>query len=253
MKIPIKDKIGVEGMRKAGKISARVLRDMAQRVEPGLSTLELDEYAKERIAYYGGKSAFWHYCGFPCQTCISVNDVVIHGMASPTKRLALGDIVSLDVGVCYEGYIGDNATTVAVGGCSPEAQHLMSVTETALRQGISQAKAGNRIADISRAVQQWVEQNGCSVVRDFVGHGVGRKLHEEPQVPNYENGCYGKSPVLKPGMTIAIEPMVNLGGFAVKILKDGWTTVTKDGSLSAHFENTVLITEGEPEILTCPD
>lgn len=238
-------------MRAAGKISAQVLRDMAHKVQPGMTTLELDDYARERIAFYGGKSAFLGYGGFPRQTCISVNDVVIHGIASATQRLLLGDIVSLDVGVYYEGYVGDNALTVPVGGCSADAQELMSVTETALYKGIQAARAGNHISDISRAVQNWVESHHCSVVKEFVGHGVGRKLHEEPQVPNYVEG--GRSPKLEPGMTIAIEPMVNFGEDAVKVLKDGWTTVTKDGSLSAHFEHTVLITNAEPVILTCPD
>lgn len=251
MRIPIKDEEAIKRMREAGKVSARVLRDVAQKVQPGVTTLELDEYAGERMAYYGGKSAFLGYHGFPCQICISLNEVVIHGMASAHRRLALGDIVSLDVGVAYEGYIGDNALTVPAGGCSAEAQELMNVTEAALYKGIRQARAGNRVSDISRAVQEWVESHRCSVVEEFVGHGVGRKLHEEPQVPNFLDGRY--SPRLEPGMTIAIEPMVNFGRPAVKILKDGWTTVTRDGSLSAHFEHTVLITNNEPEILTCPD
>jgi len=238
-------------MRAAGKVSARVLRDVAKMVQPGVTTLEIDQYAKERMDYYGGKSAFYNYHGFPGQICISVNDVIIHGIGSAFQRLVLGDIVSLDVGVSYEGYIGDNAMTVPVGGCSMDAQELLNVTETALKKGIQQAKKGNRISDISFAVQKWVESHGCSVVKEFVGHGVGKHLHEEPQVPNFVDGS--KSPLLVPGMTIAIEPMVNAGDDALKILRDGWTTVTKDGSLSAHFEHTVLITDGEPEILTCPD
>ena len=238
-------------MRAAGKVSARVLRDVAKMVQPGVTTLEIDQNAKERMDYYGGKSAFYNYHGFPGQICISVNDVIIHGIGSAFQRLVLGDIVSLDVGVSYEGYIGDNAMTVPVGGCSMDAQELLNVTETALKKGIQQAKKGNRISDISFAVQKWVESHGCSVVKEFVGHGVGKHLHEEPQVPNFVDGS--KSPLLVPGMTIAIEPMVNAGGEALRILRDGWTTVTKDGSLSAHFEHTVLITDGEPEILTCPD
>lgn len=238
-------------MRAAGKVSARVLRDVAKMVQPGVTTLELDQYAKERMDYYGGKSAFYNYHGFPGQICISVNDVIIHGIGSSIQRLVLGDIVSLDVGVSFEGYIGDNAMTVPAGGCSMDAQELLNVTETALKKGIQQAKKGNRISDISFAVQKWVESHGCSVVKEFVGHGVGKHLHEEPQVPNFVDGS--KSPLLVPGMTIAIEPMVNAGGEALRILRDGWTTVTKDGSLSAHFEHTVLITDGEPEILTCPD
>ncbi|MBR5737549.1 MAG: type I methionyl aminopeptidase [Verrucomicrobia bacterium] len=251
MRIPIKDEKGIQGMRAAGKVSARVLRDVAQMVQPGVTTLEIDQYAKERMDYYGGKSAFYNYHGFPGQICISVNDVIIHGIGSAFQRLVLGDIVSLDVGVLFEGYIGDNAMTVPAGGCSMDAQELLNVTETALKKGIQQAKKGNRISDISFAVQKWVESHGCSVVKEFVGHGVGKHLHEEPQVPNFVDGS--KSPLLVPGMTIAIEPMVNAGDDALKILRDGWTTVTKDGSLSAHFEHTVLITDGEPEILTCPD
>ena len=251
MRIPIKDEKGIQGMRAAGKVSARVLRDVAKMVQPGVTTLEIDQYAKERMDYYGGKSAFYNYHGFPGQICISVNDVIIHGIGSAFQRLVLGDIVSLDVGVLFEGYIGDNAMTVPAGGCSMDAQELLNVTETALKKGIQQAKKGNRISDISFAVQKWVESHGCSVVKEFVGHGVGKRLHEEPQVPNFVDGS--KSPLLVPGMTIAIEPMVNAGDDALKILRDGWTTVTKDGSLSAHFEHTVLITDGEPEILTCPD
>ena len=175
----------------------------------------------------------------------------MHGLGTE-RRVEFGDIVSLDVGVTYRGYIGDNAATVPVGGCNPAAQRLLDVTEQALYEGISQAVAGNRVADISRAVQEFVERNGFSVVREFVGHGVGRTMHEDPQVPNFVE--HGKtSPKLRPGMTIAIEPMVNLGRAEVRVLKDGWTVVTEDGLLSAHFEHTVLITEGQAEILTCRD
>lgn len=196
------------------------------------------------------KSAFLGYRKYPCYICISVNEQVVHGLAGP-RRLQFGDIVSLDVGVLYQGFIGDTARTVAVGGCDVAAQRLMDVTEQALQLGISQATAGNRVVDISRAVQEFVESNGCSVVREFVGHGVGRSVHEEPQVPNFvENNK--TSPKLRPGMTIAIEPMVNAGKPEVLVLNDGWTVVTKDGSMSAHFEHTVLITEGEAEILTWP-
>ena len=209
MRIPIKDEKGIQGMRAAGKVSARVLRDVAKMVQPGVTTLEIDQYAKERMDYYGGKSAFYNYHGFPGQICISVNDVIIHGIGSAFQRLVLGDIVSLDVGVLFEGYIGDNAMTVPAGGCSMDAQELLNVTETALKKGIQQAKKGNRISDISFAVQKWVESHGCSVVKEFVGHGVGKHLHEEPQVPNFVDGS--KSPLLVPGMTIAIEPMVNAG------------------------------------------
>src|SRR5207249_3592508 len=180
--------------------------------------------------------------------CSSVNDEVVHGLANE-RRLQFGDIVSLDVGVVYNGFVGDTARTVAVGGCSLEAQRLMDVTERSLYVGIAQAVPGNRVSDISRAVQNYVEGNGFSVVREFVGHGVGRTMHEEPQIPNFVDGK--ASPKLRPGMTLAIEPMVNAGRPEVKILKDGWTVVTQDGKPSAHFEHTALVTEGEPEILTC--
>jgi methionyl aminopeptidase len=187
------------------------------------------------------------YRKYPCQICISVNEEVVHGLAG-SRRVEFGDIVSLDVGVYHNGFVGDTARTVAVGGCGVAAQQLMDVTEQALHKGIAQAVVGNRVTDISRAIQTYVEANGYSVVREFVGHGVGRKVHEDPQVPNFVDRNSNQK--LRTGMTIAIEPMVNLGAPDVKILKDGWTVVTQDGSLSAHFEHTVLITDGEPEILT---
>jgi methionyl aminopeptidase len=226
------------------------LREVAAFVRPGMTTQELDEFGASRIREHGGKSAFLGYRKYPCNICISVNDEVVHGLAGP-RQLRFGDIVSLDVGVMYRGYVGDNATTVAVGGCSSEAQRLMDVTDGALYEGIARAVPGNRVADISRAIQAYVERNGYSVVREFVGHGVGRAVHEKPEVPNFVDGK--SSPRLRPGMTLAIEPMVNAGGSAIKVLRDGWTAVTQDGSLSAHFEHTVLITESEPEILTCPE
>jgi len=217
-------------------------------IRPGVSPRQVDEFAADQIRKRGAKSAFLGYRKYPCHICISVNDQVVHGLAGP-KELKFGDIVSLDVGVIHNGFIGDNARTVAVGGCSLDAQRLMDVTEQSLYEGIAQAVPGNRVVDISRAVQTYVENHGFSVVREFVGHGVGRTMHEEPQVPNFVEGK--SSPKLRPGMTIAIEPMVNGGQCGVKILNDGWTVVTQDGSLSAHFEHTVLITESEPEILTC--
>jgi methionyl aminopeptidase len=202
------------------------------------------------MKHHGARSAFLGYRKFPGQICISVNEEVVHGIGGP-RQLQFGDIVSLDIGVKYNGFIGDTARTVAVGGCGVLAQKLMDVTERSLYEGIAQAHAGNRVADISRAIQEYVESNGFSVVREFVGHGVGRTVHEDPQVPNFDDGK--KSEKLRPGMTLAIEPMVNAGVPAVKILNDGWTVVTQDGSLSAHFEHTVLITGSEPEILTCPE
>jgi methionyl aminopeptidase len=210
----------------------------------------VDEFAAAQIKAHGAKSAFLGYRKFPCHTCISVNEEVVHGLAT-TRELQLGDIVSMDVGVSYKGFIGDTARTIAVGGCGVAAQRLMDVTERALYVGIAAAVAGNRVTDISRAVQDYVEGNGYSVVREFVGHGVGRTMHEEPQIPNFVDPKMNDR--LRPGMTIAIEPMVNAGRPDVKILKDGWTVVTQDASLSAHFEHTVLVTDGQPEILTWPE
>jgi methionyl aminopeptidase len=248
--IILKTERDLEAMRPACAVAAAVLAEVASFIRPGLTPRQVDEFAAERIRAHGAKSAFLGYRKYPCHICISVNDQVVHGLAGP-KELRFGDIVSLDVGVIHNGYIGDNARTVAVGGCSLDAQRLMDVTEQSLYEGIAQAIPGNRVVDISRAVQTYVENHGFSVVREFVGHGVGRSMHEEPQVPNFVEGK--SSPKLRPGMTIAIEPMVNAGQCAVKILNDGWTVVTQDGSLSAHFEHTVLITESEPEILTCPE
>jgi methionyl aminopeptidase len=231
-----------------------VLDEVAAFIQPGVTTQQVDEFAAERMALYGAKSAFLGYklgnLKYPCHVCISVNEEVVHGMAS-ARQLQFGDIVSLDVGVVYNGFIGDNAKTVAVGGCGVLAQRLMDISEQALYLGIAQAVPDKRVVDISRAIQTFVESNGLSVVREFVGHGVGRAMHEEPQVPNFVDKK--SSPRLVPGMTLAIEPMVTAGKPGVRVLKDGWTVVTLDGSLSAHFEHTVLITEGEPEILTCPE
>ena len=235
-------------MRPAGWVAGKVLDEIAAFIKPGVTTRQIDNFAAERIKSYDGKSAFLGYRKFPCHTCLSVNDEVVHGIASE-RELKFGDIVSVDVGVVHKGFIGDTARTVAVGGCGVAAQRLLDVTEQSLYLGIAQARPGNRVLDISLAVQRYVESNGFSVVREFVGHGVGRSMHEEPQVPNFDEGKKS-SPKLRPGMTIAIEPMVNMGRLDVKILKDGWTVVTQDGSLSAHFEHTVLITDGEPEILT---
>lgn len=246
--IKIKSADDLKLMRPACAVAGTILDEIANFIQPGITTRQIDNFAAERIKAHGAKSAFLGYRKFPCHTCLSVNDVVVHGIASE-RELKLGDIVSVDVGVVYKGFIGDNARTVAVGGCSVAAQRLLDVTEQSLYLGIAQARPGNRVVDISRAVQHYVEENGYSVVREFVGHGVGRTMHEEPQVPNFDEGK-PNSPKLRPGMTIAIEPMVNAGGLDVKILKDGWTVVTQDGSLSAHFEHTVLVTDGEPEILT---
>ena len=248
--IILKSERDLEAMRPACAVAASVLRDVAAFIQPGVTTSQVDEFAAARIKQYGAKSAFLGYRKYPCQICISVNEQVVHGLAGP-RQLQFGDIVSLDVGVVHNGFIGDTARTVAVGGCGVLAQKLMDVSEKALYEGIAEAVPGKRVVDISRKIQNYVESNGFSVVREFVGHGVGRSMHEEPQVPNFVDGK--SSPRLRPGMTIAIEPMVNAGLPAVKILNDGWTVVTQDGSLSAHFEHTVLITESEPEIMTWPE
>jgi methionyl aminopeptidase len=248
--IILKSERDLEAMRPACVVANSVLSDIAAFIRPGVTTQQVDEHAAERIRHYGAKSAFLGYRKYPCHTCISVNDEVVHGLANE-RVLRFGDIVSVDCGVMYRGFIGDNARTVAVGGCGVAAQRLMDVTEQALYEGIAQAVPGNRVTDISRAVQNYVEGNGFGIVREFVGHGVGRTVHEEPQVPNFVDAkCNQK---LRAGMTLAIEPMVTAGQPAVKILNDGWTVVTQDGSLSAHFEHTILITEGEPEILTCTE
>jgi methionyl aminopeptidase len=248
--IILKNERDIEAMRSAGSVAAEVLNLVGNWIKPGVTTKEIDTYAANLIKERGAKSAFLGYRKYPGHVCISVNEQVVHGLPND-RRVNLGDIISLDVGVIYRGYIGDTAKTVAVGGCDLLAQKLMDVTERALYEGIGQALAGNRVVDISRAIQKYVESNGFSVVREFVGHGVGRSMHEEPQVPNFVDGK--SSPKLRAGMTIAIEPMVNAGKPAVEILNDGWTVVTRDGLPSAHFEHTVLITENEPEILTCPE
>ena len=248
--ILLKNARDLEAMRPACVVAQRVLSEVSDFIQPGVTTRQIDQFAAARMKYYGARSAFLGYRKYPCHVCISVNDEIVHGLATD-RRVDFGDIISLDVGAIYNGFIGDTARTVPVGGCSVEAQRLMDVTERALYEGIGQAVPGRRVVDISSAIQKYVESNGFSVVREFVGHGVGRSMHEEPQVPNFVDGK--SSPKLRPGMTLAIEPMVNAGAPDVKVLNDGWTVVTKDGQLSAHFEHTVLITESEPEILTCSE
>jgi methionyl aminopeptidase len=246
--IILKTERDLEAMRPACLVAGQVLDEVATFIRPGVTTKQIDDFAEEVIKKHGAKSAFLGYRKYPCHVCISVNDEVVHGLAN-NRRLDFGDIVSLDVGVRYNGFIGDTAKTVPVGGCGVAAQRLLDVTEQSLYEGIAQALPGNRVVDISRSIQRYVEGHGYSIVREFVGHGVGKSVHEEPQVPNFVEP--GKnSPKLRPGMTIAIEPMVNAGRADVKILRDGWTVVTVDSQLSAHFEHTVLITEDQPEILT---
>jgi methionyl aminopeptidase len=245
--IPIKTTAEIEKMRRACVAAANILNTVAAMVQPGRTTAELGEAAGELIRSYGGKSAFLGYKGFPGQICVSVNEEVVHGIPGK-RRVQYGDIVSLDVGIILDGYVGDNATTVPVGIVAPRTLELLEVAEKALRAAITQARVGERVGDISHAVQSIVEARGFSVVREFVGHGVGRKMHEDPQIPNF--GRPGDGAKLKPGMTLAIEPMINAGTSEVQMLSDGWTVVTADGSPSAHVEHTVLVTEGEPEILT---
>ena len=245
--ISIKIDREIEIMRKAGRITAGARALAESMVRPGVKTKDIDKAVYDFIVSHGAKPSFLHYGGFPASACISVNDVVIHGI--PDGRvLKEGDIVSVDVGAQWEGFHGDCAATFACGEISSTAQKLIDVTQQSFFEGLQYAKQGGRVSDISHAVQAYVEKNGFSVVRNFVGHGVGANLHEEPEVPNFGNP--GRGPRLIKGMTIAIEPMVCEGGYEVRVLKDKWTTVTCDGSLAAHYENTVLITDGEPEILT---
>ena len=238
-------------MREAGRISAMALKVAGEAVEPGVSTWEIDRVARKYIESQGAVPSFLGYGGFPASACISVNNVVIHGIPSKRQIVKAGDIVSIDIGAMFEGFNGDNACTFPCGDIAPQAQRLLDATRESLYEGIKQAKAGNRLGDIGSTVQRYVEARGYSVVRDFVGHGVGAKLHEDPSVPNY--GTPGRGVRLLPGMTIAIEPMVNQGGYEVQVQKDGWTTVTRDGKLSAHFEHTVAITPDGPVILTKPE
>ena len=245
--IAIKNEQELSVMRQACKITAAARALAGEMVRPGVSTKAIDRAVREFILSQDAKPSFLHYNGFPASSCISVNSVVIHGIPDG-YLLQDGDIVSVDVGAYYKGFHGDCAATFPCGTVSAEAEKLIQVTKQSFFEGIRFAKSGHRVSDISHAIQTYVESNGFSVVRSFVGHGVGAQLHEEPEVPNF--GSPGRGPRLLPGMTLAIEPMVNAGVFDVKVLKDGWTTVTADGKLSAHYENTVRITDGEPEILT---
>ncbi len=235
-------------MKEACRISAGALQTVGKAVEPGVTTAELDALAEKYIRSQGGVPNFKNYHGYPATACISVNNEVIHGIPSAKRVLKAGDIVSVDLGAMFNGYHGDNAATFACGDVSAEAKRLMQVTKDALYEGIKAATAGSRIGDIGCAVQRTVEAAGFSVVRQYVGHGIGTQLHEAPEVPNF--GTAGRGIRLLPGMTLAIEPMVNAGGYDVKVLPDGWTVLTKDGSLSAHFEHTVVITPDGPKIMT---
>lgn len=247
MAVVIKSEEELETLRQAGKIVARLLEKLSRAVRPGLKTRELDRMVAEEVARLGVRATFKGYRGFPAHLCVSINDEVVHGIPGE-RRLKEGDIVSLDLGITVSGLIADAAVTVGVGQISPEAQRLLETTYNALWEGIAQCKEGKRVGDISYAIQQYVESRGFSVVREYAGHGVGRQLHEDPQVPNF--GLPGQGPLLLRGLTLALEPMVNAGGWATKLAPNGWTVLTADGSLSAHFEHTVVITDGEAEVLT---
>jgi methionyl aminopeptidase len=246
--IPIKTSAEIEKMRASGRAAATILARLSGLVQPGFTTGEIDAKAAEWMAELGCRSAFLGYRNFPGQTCLSVNEEVVHGIGG-SRRLEYGDIIKIDVGVVLNGWIGDTATTVFCGVVNPETERLCLATKRILDSAIPYAVAGRRLGDLSHHIESEALREGFSVVREFVGHGVGRRLHEEPQIPNY--GRRGSGPKLKPGMTLAIEPMINLGEEGVRILEDGWTVVTSDGKPSAHFEHTVLITENEPEVLTC--
>jgi methionyl aminopeptidase len=249
--IVLKTSRELAAMRDAGRIAARALKLAGEAVEPGVSTWEIDRIVRSYIEGQGAIPSTLGYGGFPASSCISVNDVVIHGIPSKSKLIKEGDIVSIDICATYEGYVGDTAFTYPCGDVSEQALALMNATRESLYEGFKAAKAGARIGDVGSAVQRYVEARGYSVVRDFVGHGVGAKMHEDPSVPNY--GTPGRGVRLLPGMTFTIEPMVNQGVKEVKTLEDGWTTVTADGKLSAHFEHSIAITPDGPVILTLPD
>ena len=245
--IIVKDAAAVAAMRESGQLAARVRDAVAGRVSPGVSTGELADYAGELIRGYGAQSAFLGYRGYPGQICVSVNDCVVHGVPD-SRCIELGDIVSIDVGVRYRGYIGDTATTVMVGVTDEAVIRLVRTAQAALAAGLEKARAGRRLSDVSHAIQATTEAAGFTVVREFVGHGIGRSMHEDPQIPNF--GAPGKGPKLRAGMTLAIEPMINLGVAGVEVQADGWTVLTKDRRYSAHVEHTVVVRNGAPEILT---
>ncbi|MCK7487940.1 MAG: type I methionyl aminopeptidase [Bacillus subtilis] len=246
--VTIKSPREIELMREAGRIVGLAHKAVQAMVRPGVSTAKLNEVVEATILDHGATPSFKNYNGFPAATCISINEVVVHGIPTPTRFLKDGDIVSIDIGANYKGYHGDSAWTYACGQIKDEHRRLLETTEQSLFEGLNQAAPGNRLSDISNAIQVFAEAAGYSVVREFVGHGIGKNLHEDPQIPNY--GPPGRGVLLKPGMTLAIEPMINLGTKDVRVLEDGWTTVTTDKSCSAHFEHTILITETGYEILT---
>jgi len=245
--IVTKDQREIELMREAGRIVALVHEELKNVIKPGITTKEIDRICEKVIRDAGATPSFLHLYGFPNAVCTSINEVVVHGIPS-NRKLKNGDIISVDVGACYKGYHGDSAWTYAVGQISDEAKHLMKVTEESLYAGLAQVKPGNRLSDISHAVQTYLEEHGCSTPRDYTGHGIGTSVHEDPAVPNY--GIAGKGPRLKVGMTLAIEPMAHLGRCETDVLADDWTVVTRDRSLAAHYEHTIVITKDGYEILT---
>lgn len=254
--IPIKTKEGIARMRESCAIAASVLHRLKSAVHPGVTTYDLDQTARQLIAEYGARSACYGYKGslrpFPAYSCISVNEEVVHGIGTLKRVVREGDVVSLDIVIEYNGYMGDNAFTVKVGEVAPRVDELLRVSQEALALGIQQAVVGNRIGDISETIQKHVEAHGFGVVREMVGHGIGQRMHEEPQIPNFADRKKSRTDLIRPGMTLAIEPMVNLGSPKTRMLDDGWTIVSHDASPSAHFEHTVLTTETGPEILTVP-
>jgi methionyl aminopeptidase len=248
MAITIKNEKQIAKMRLAGEITGRVLNLLEEKIIPGITTFELDKIAESYIMECGALPSFKGYYGYPASICASINDEVVHGIPSRNRVLKEGDIISIDVGAYINSYHGDAARTFAVGRVAPERQRLIDVTKDSFFEGIKYAKAGNYLGEVSAAIQTYVENNGFAVVRDYVGHGIGKDMHEDPAIPNYRNGKRG--PQLRAGMVLAIEPMVTMGTYKVRVLSDGWTAVTKDGLCAAHYENTVLITDKEPELLT---
>lgn len=246
--IIIKSRREIDLMRTAAKVTGEILRELPDIIKPGISTYDITMFVEDKINHYNMKPTFKGYGGFPEAACVSVNEEIVHGIPNKNRILKEGDIVSVDTGATYMGYCSDAARTYAVGEISPEAQHLIDVTKQSFFEGIKYCMVGYRLHDIGHAIQQYAEANGTGVIREYTGHGVGRDLHEDPMAPNY--GEAGKGPHLKEGMVLAIEPMLSLGDYKTKVLANEWTVITKDRSLSAHYENTVVITDGEPELLT---
>ena len=238
----------IEKLRRSGRMVRQVLGEIREQAKPGITTMDLEKFVARRFKELGARSAFKGYRGYPCCLCASVNDEIIHGIPSDRRILQEGDILSLDTGVILDGYYGDSAITIPVGAITESAQRLLKVTEESLELALEKVRLGNRLGDVSATVQQYAEKNGYTVVKEFVGHGIGKSMHEEPQVPNY--GQAGHGPVLKEGMVFAIEPMVNAGVAGVRVLDDNWTAVTADGQLSAHFEHMVAVTKDGPDVLT---